>query len=160
LVSSAYSWAAMRHLNIAIVCSALLFGCSSVRNAEVAQPHSKTVDLYYGTVELPNNFIHFRGQGIDSVVGDFTRTDGRFRIEYDIGAMAGVITSQPIENVVSSNSVTVGNLNAIIVVSRSGRTRLAMVSFPDPMVNFFADIADDSELEVLKKLVSTYKSKP
>lgn len=150
----------MRHLNIAIVCSALLIGCSSVHNAKVEQPHSRTVDLLDGaTVELPNNFVHFRGQGIDTMVGDFTRIDGRFRINYDVGMLAGVYTSQPVENVVSSNSVMVGNLNAIIVVSRRGRRRQAVVSFPDETVNFYATIADDSQLKELEDLVLTYQHK-
>jgi len=150
----------LRHLNIAIVYGALLIGCSSVRNAEVGPSSSKTIDLGSGTVELPNDFIHFRGQGIDSMVGDFTRSDGRFRIGYDIGWMAGVGTSQKFENVVSSNSMTVGKLTAIIVVDRWGETRHAVVSFPDTSANFFATIGDDSQLEVLKQLVATYKLKP
>jgi hypothetical protein len=147
------------HVNIAILCGALLIGCSSVRKAEVGLSRSKTIDLDSGTVELPDNFIHFRDQGIDSTVGDFTRTDGRFRIKYDIGGMAGVGTSAKFENIVSSNSMTVGKLTAIIVVYRWGETPNAVVSFPATDANFFAAVRDDSQLEALKKLVATYKPK-
>ena len=150
----------MRHSTIAIVCSALLMGCSSVRDSNLASPRSRTVDLPTGTIELPSNFIYFQGQGIDSYVGDFTRTDGGFRIEYDIGLMAGVATSQPYKDIVSSNSMTIGKLTAIVVVTRwHFGAEWAVISFPDTAANFFAVIRNDSQLQTLKQIASSYKPK-
>jgi hypothetical protein len=150
----------MRHSTIAIVCSALLIGCSSVRDSDVTSQRNRTVDLPTGTIELPRDFIYFQGQGIDSYVGDFTRTDGRFRISYDIGLMAGVATSQAQHDIVSSNTMTVGKLTAIVVVTRwHEMPEQAVISFPETTANFFAVIRDDSELETMKQIVSTYKPK-
>lgn len=151
--------AAIAELVITIICTALLAGCCSRHYSNLLSRRTTTIDLETGTVELPNGFIHYRGRGIDSLVGDFTRRDGKFRINYDVGEMAGVYTSQPVDHIVSSNNITVGKLQACIVVSKRRDTKWAVVSFPDTAANFFADIHENSELEALKKVVATYKLK-
>ena len=151
----------MRYLSIFIVCCALFAGCSSSRDAGEGAVKREVVDLYVGTVELPDGFTHSRGEPLDSFNGHFTSTDGHLMICYDIGAMAGVYTSGIVEkDITSSSKTTVHGLTALIVIARQKDTRHAYISFPrGGPANFYAIIKDDDDLEMVKKLAFSYRLK-
>jgi hypothetical protein len=119
------------------------------------------VDVYEGTVEMPSGFTYSQGQGVDSYVGHFTSPDGKLVINYDIGIDAGVAALQPDAPILSSTNVTANGLKAIIVIVRRGDMKQAIVSFPKGgPANFFAQIRDDSDFELVKKVSLSYRLKP
>ena len=119
------------------------------------------VDLRRGTVELPGGFTHTRDKGKDSTVGHFTSADGSLTIHYDIGKMAGVqAKATDLKDIVSSESVKAGDLDALIVV-HGAKPRKIVISFPGGgPANFFAEVRGDEDIAMVRKLVLTFKLKP
>lgn len=119
------------------------------------------VDVYEGTVELPSGFTSTHDQGIDSYVGHFTSPDGKLVIHYDIGIDAGVAALQPEAKILSSTNVTANGLAALIVIVKRGDVKQAIVSFPKGgPANFFAQIRNDSDFELVKNIALSYRLKP
>ena len=152
----------MLHARILIACCALFAGCSAPPHTAPAAIGQETVDLDTGTVDLPVGFTHSRDQGIDSLVGHFTSTDGHLVIHYDIGFLAGVYASQTMgKDIVSSSKATVHGLTTLILVAHWENANHAIVSFPKGgPANFYAELRDDADLEIVKKLAFTFKLKP
>lgn len=118
------------------------------------------VDVYEGTVELPSGFTHARDQGVDSFAGHFTSADGKLVINYDIGINASVNALHPEGPILSSTNVTVNGLAGIIVTTQWGDAKYAIVSFPKGgPANFFAQIRDDSDFELVRKISLSYRLK-
>ena len=122
---------------------------------------AETIDLRGGTAELPGGFTHTRDKGKDSTVGHFTSADGKLTINYDIGRMAGVYAkASDLKDIVSSESVKVGDLAALIVVHGS-KPKNIVISFPaGGPANFFAEVRGEEDIAAVRKLVMTFKLKP
>ena len=151
----------MRYLSIFIVCCALFAGCSSSRDAGEGAVKREVVDLYVGTVELPDGFIHSREEGIDTIIGHFTSADGHLVIHYDIAILGSAFASHiKAKDIISSYQTTVHGLTALIVVARQEDTKFVYITLPEvgPAI-FYADIRDDADLEMVKKLAFSFRLK-
>ncbi len=123
-------------------------------------------DLGPGTVELPKGWVCRPRRGTDTTSGYLISGDGQFAISYDIGPMAGTMAQSmekdEKEDVVASTKEKIGGLTALIVVFKANEKdgKRIIISFPEGgPANFFKRVRSDDQIEIVKKVVLSYKLK-
>lgn len=112
-----------------------------------------------GNIKLLDGYTHERGRGIDSSVGNISKTGG-IAIRYDIGRMAGNYASRYAldkKNVEWAKTQTVNNQTLEIVYLKDGNI---YASFPATYANFMAPVKTNEELTDFLLMVTTYNPEP
>ena len=113
-------------------------------------------DKFPGHIRMLTGYVHRRGQGIDSVVGNITR-EGGLVIEYDIGRLAGVYTDCKTcgwtEGELWRRNQVINGQSVQIVFTKSKRL---VISFPTTHANFYATIKSEADLADTLLMVLTY----
>ena len=121
---------------------------------ELAAGQTKSiVRLSSGDVTLPMGFAHERLPGIDSELGHFTSPDGKLIIDYDIGDMAGVY----VKRTAGFSETRINGTTMLIELRVRPRNRV-LVSFPtEGPTNFFAEVRDGTDIEIVRNIVMSFK---
>jgi hypothetical protein len=133
----------------------------------IASPaFAETRDVFYGTIEVPDDFVFQHTGTLDSFMGTLTRQSDGFTILFDLGGMPGVhrLVAKK-EGYAYFRSHRVGGLPACTRIERTAKGQeLTTLILQDGKVasclaNFRALIGKDSDIADFLLIVGTYRPK-
>ena len=110
-----------------------------------------------GDIEMLDGYIHVPQSGIDSKVGEISKSGG-MAIRYDIGIMAGVYAGRcsPSDDCQWFKSQTVNGREVLISLTKDGKVA---ATFRKENANFFAQTKSVEDVADFLIMVLTYKVK-
>jgi arabinogalactan endo-1,4-beta-galactosidase len=125
------------------------------------------VDLHVGSISLIDGYQHEPGPKRDSIIGEFTRADGKFRIGYDIGGNAGYhVHPMRKANFSWYREQTInGSFACIGIIEDKGVKYLRLSIYSSPSAptgeaaNFGAVITGQEDLAEMVLVITAYKWK-
>ncbi|MES2825617.1 MAG: hypothetical protein V4732_18595 [Pseudomonadota bacterium] len=125
---------------------------------------AKTIDLSYGTIEIPDDFVFTQTGTTDSFMGTLVRKSDNFVITFDIGIMAGTHMHESKKGACTFfRHHTIGAFPAITGIETiAGKRKIVTTTDYDPKTqrvpaNFWAIIKKDSDIADFLIIVASYK---
>jgi len=148
---------------ILVLAAAMALSCARPRSAVSWNQKSRVFAWWGGEVTLPVGFRYQQDVGADTDVGHFTSSDGKLRIEHDIGGYAGAFAGHR-EAVTFEERVINGSRTWIAQQKtpdgNGGTTFRFAVTFPDNgCANFFLTSNNVADAWPIQRIAQSFRPK-
>lgn len=134
------------------------YSFAQTKTITLPSPNPLPVSLPPGNIKLLPGYTHERKQGIDSRVGEISKTEG-ITIRYDIGRMAGnyidSVYPREKQNLVWIKNQKINNHDLTIILLKDGSI---YATFTDVTANFISNVKNNEELTDFLLMILTYDS--